>query len=219
MTSEKRPIKVAIVEDNHFVRMALAQIINESDGFELCGTYCNGEEAVNKIVENIPDIVLMDINMGEMDGIEAVRRLKILNPDIQYMMCTVYEDDEKIFKALSFGANGYILKKTKPTELLAAISDMYHGGAPMSSQIASKVVTSFRDKAYAKGKDFDMLSPRETEILKEIVKGRLDKEIAESLDISYETVKKHIHHIYKKLHINNRVEAFNKFYGKISQSE
>ena len=213
MSSDHYTIKVAIVEDNHFIRMALGQIIDEAEGYMLCGSYMNGEEAVEKILANVPDIVLMDINMGEMNGVEAVKRIRQLDARIQFLMCTVYEDDNKIFDALSAGANGYILKKTKPAELLAAIHDLYHGGAPMSSQIASKVVASFRGKELSKGGDCDVLSPRESEILQELVKGRLYKEIADQMHISYETVKKHVFHIYKKLHVNNRVEAFNKFYG------
>ena len=213
MNSNHSTIKVAIVEDNHFIRETLGQIINEAHGYLLCGSYMNGEEAVEKILKNVPDIVLMDINMGEMNGVEAVKRIKQLDAHIQFLMCTVYEDDDKIFGALSSGANGYILKKTKPSELLASIHDLYNGGAPMSSQIASKVVASFRGKELSKADDCDVLSPRESEILQELVKGRLYKEIADQMHISYETVKKHVFHIYKKLHVNNRVEAFNKFYG------
>jgi len=184
--------------------MALGQIVEEADGYTLCGSYMNGEEAVENILTNVPDIVLMDINMGEMNGIETVKRIKHLDDRIQFLMCTVYEDDDKIFDALASGANGYILKKTKPSDLLSAIYDLYNGGAPMSSQIASKVVASFRERESSVTGDCDLLSPRESEILQELVKGRLYKEIADQMHISYETVKKHVFHIYKKLHVNNR---------------
>jgi RNA polymerase sigma factor (sigma-70 family) len=130
------------------------------------------------------------------------------------MMCTVYEDDEKIFDALAAGASGYILKKTKSAELVAAIRDLYEGGAPMSGPIASRVVASFRKKEESKDSvSLESLSAREHEILELLVKGRLYKEISSTLGISQETVRKHVYNIYKKLHVNNRVEAYNKFYG------
>lgn len=206
-------IKVSIVEDNHFIRMALSQIIDEADGFELISSYQNGEDAVEGIAINAPDVVLMDINLGEMSGIDSIRHIKQFNKHVQFLICTVYEDDDKIFEALLSGANGYILKKAKPVELLKAISDLYHGGSPISSQIASKVIAVFRDRVMLKNSDCDVLSKRESEILQELVKGKLYKEIAENQGICYETVKKHVFNIYKKLHVNNRVEAFNKYYG------
>lgn len=169
--------------------------------------------------DNLPDIVLMDINMGKMSGIEAVRQLKQKCPSIRFMMCTVYEDDEKIFEALAAGASGYILKKTKPAELVAAIKDLFEGGAPMTSQIANRVVASFRRKEDNRDKVLlESLSDREYEILELLVKGRLYKEIAATLQISPETVRKHVYNIYKKLHVNNRVEAYNKFYGNGERS-
>jgi DNA-binding NarL/FixJ family response regulator len=164
-------------------------------------------------------VVLMDINLGGMSGIECVRVLKPMYPDILYMMCTVYEEDEKIFEALSAGANGYILKKTAPGKLLEAIKELNEGGAPMSSQIARKVVAAFRGKTVAEGpvqedKSINILSGREKEILEHLSKGLLYKEIANNLFISPETVRKHVYHIYEKLHVNNRVEAVNKYFGR-----
>lgn len=207
-------ISVSIVEDNHFIRMALEQILLNSEGYDVLAVYGSGEEAVDKMPNNVPDIVLMDINMGKMSGIEAVRQIKQKCPTVRFMMCTVYEDDEKIFEALAAGANGYILKKTKPAELVAAIRDLYDGGAPMTSQIASRVVASFNKKEGVRDLELmESLSVREYEILALLVKGRLYKEIAVALEISAETVRKHVYNIYKKLHINNRVEAYNKFYG------
>jgi RNA polymerase sigma factor (sigma-70 family) len=194
--------------------MALEQILMNAVGYDVVALYGSGEEAVDKIPDEIPDVVLMDINMGKMSGIEAVRIIKEKCPSIQFMMCTVYEDDEKIFDALAAGASGYILKKTKSAELVAAIRDLYEGGAPMSGQIASRVVASFRKKEESRDIVLlESLSAREHEILEFLVKGRLYKEIASTLGISQETVRKHVYNIYKKLHVNNRVEAYNKFYG------
>lgn len=213
MISAVSNIRVSIVEDNKFIKLALEQIIVNSEGHEMVGSFESGEDAVENIPALKPDVVLMDINMGVMNGIEAVRILKVKCPEILFMMCTVYEDDEKIFEALAAGASGYILKKTKPADLVAAISDLYAGGAPMSSQIASKVVASFRKKEELKNSEIENLSSRESEILEHLVKGRLYKEIASELEISQETVRKHVYHVYKKLHVNNRVEAFHKYYG------
>jgi RNA polymerase sigma factor (sigma-70 family) len=214
MEETQRNIRVSIVEDNHFIRMALEQILMNAVGYDVVALYGSGEEAVDKIPDEIPDVVLMDINMGKMSGIEAVRIIKEKCPSIQFMMCTVYEDDEKIFDALAAGASGYILKKTKSAELVAAIRDLYEGGAPMSGQIASRVVASFRKREESRDIVLlESLSAREHEILEFLVKGRLYKEIASTLGISQETVRKHVYNIYKKLHVNNRVEAYNKFYG------
>ena len=194
--------------------MALEQILMNAVGYDVVALYGSGEEAVDKIPDEIPDVVLMDINMGKMSGIDAVRIIKEKCPSIQFMMCTVYEDDEKIFDALAAGASGYILKKTKAAELVAAIRDLYEGGAPMSGQIASRVVASFRKREESRDTALlESLSAREHEILELLVKGRLYKEIASTLVISQETVRKHVYNIYKKLHVNNRVEAYNKFYG------
>lgn len=209
-----RNIRVSVVEDNHFIRIALEQILINSDGYDFVAMYSSAEEAVDKMPNEIPDVVLMDINMGKMSGIEAVRILKQKCPSIKFMMCTVYGDEEKIFDALSAGASGYILKKTKPVELVASIRDLHERGAPMSSQIANKVVASFRKKEENREDVLlERLSAREYEILELLVKGRLYKEISSTLNISQETVRKHVYNIYKKLHINNRVEAYDKFHG------
>lgn len=212
-------ITVCIVDDNKDIRSALEQIIIMSDGYRLLGSFSSAEEAIEKIPALSPQVVLMDINLGGMSGIECVRQLKPMHPDTLYMMCTVYEEDEKIFEALSAGANGYILKKTAPGKLLEAIRELSEGGAPMSSQIARKVVTAFRGKSVADGplpedKSINILSSREREILEHLAKGLLYKEIANNLYISPETVRKHVYHIYEKLHVNNRVEAVNKYFGR-----
>ena len=212
-------ITVCIVDDTKDIRMALEEIVSMADGFNLLGSFSSGEEALDKLPELHPKVVLMDINLGGISGIECVRQLKPKNPDILFMMCTVYEEDEKIFEALNAGANGYILKKTSPAKLLEAIHELYEGGAPMSSQIARKVVAEFRKKTAAEGNNPDnalahVLSNREKEILEWLAKGMLYKEIASQLFISPETVRKHVYHIYEKLHVGNRIEAVNKYYGR-----
>ena len=209
-------ISVAIVEDNHDIRNALEQIVDMADGYILAGSCANGEEAIVNIPFFKPQVVLMDINLGGISGIEAVRVLKENHPDILFMMCTVYEEDEKIFEALNAGANGYVLKKTAPDKLLDAIRELYEGGAPMSSQIARKVVTTFQNKNMAAitPDSLGVLSKREKEILEMLSKGLLYKEIADQLFISPQTVRKHVYHIYEKLHVGNRVEAVNKFFGR-----
>lgn len=209
-------IKVAIVEDNQFMRMALEEIISKSDGFEITGVFNCAEDAVKEIPLNQSDVVLMDINLGGMNGIEAITNLKEKCPLMKFMVCTIYEDNENVFDALTAGANGYILKQTKPQDLLESIREIMDGGAPMSKQIASKVVASFRKKEQTKDQIVECLSNREYEILDRLIKGLLYKEIALELNISTETVRKHVYHIYKKLHVNNRVEAYNKFHGNSS---
>lgn len=211
-------ISVCIVEDNKDIRLALEQIVVMSEGYQLLGSFASASEAIAHIPLLMPDVVLMDINLGEGEsGIDCVRSLKADFPEILFMMCTVYEDDEKIFEALSAGASGYILKKTAPQKLLEAIKELHAGGAPMSSQIARKVVAAFQQKAsQANGNEetLSSLSNREREILEHLARGMLYKEIAASLFISQETVRKHVYHIYEKLHVNNRVEAINKFFGR-----
>lgn len=207
-------ISVCIVEDNRDILHALEEIIMMADGYELLGSFTSAEDAVYGIPTLHPNVVLMDINLGKMDGIECVKRIKPDHPDILFMMCTVYEEDEKIFEALAAGANGYILKKTSPSKMLEAIKELNEGGAPMSSQIARKVVTAFQKAPSSNSAQIDKLSNREAEILELLAKGLLYKEIAASLNIAQETVRKHVYHIYEKLHVNNRVEAVNKFYGR-----
>lgn len=211
-------ITVCIVDDTKDIRSALEQIVTMSEGYRLLGSCATAEEALVKIPDLKPQVVLMDINLGEGEsGIDVVKQLKADYPEILFMMCTVYEDDEKIFEALSAGASGYILKKTAPHKLLEAIRELQEGGAPMSSQIARKVVQAFQqNKAGTEATDnsLSVLSNREKEILELLAKGMLYKEIAASLFISQETVRKHVYHIYEKLHVNNRVEAINKFFGR-----
>jgi DNA-binding NarL/FixJ family response regulator len=210
-------IPVAIVEDNNDIRLALEQIIEASEDYCLSGSCISGEEALIKLPILAPKVVLTDIGLGGMSGIEVVRELKISHPEILFMMCTIYDEDEKIFEALSAGASGYILKKTSPAKLLEGIKELIEGGAPMSSQIARKVVAAFQTRPAPSLPDesaLDILSKREKEILEMLSTGLLYKEIAEKLSISSETVRKHVYHIYEKLHVSNRIEAVNKFFGR-----
>jgi DNA-binding NarL/FixJ family response regulator len=219
------PISVCIVDDNQDIRSALEQIIQMSENCLLLGSFITAEDAIQKIPLLKPNVVLMDINLDEGgSGIDCVRKLKPENPEILFMMCTVYEEDEKIYEALRAGANGYILKKTAPLKLLEAIKELYEGGAPMSSLIARKVVAAFSQRkpaetlvsseATAAAGNIRILSSREKEILELLSRGMVYKEIAAQLFISAETVRKHVYHIYEKLHVNNRVEAVNKFFGR-----
>jgi DNA-binding NarL/FixJ family response regulator len=215
-------ISVCIVDDTSDIRLALEEIVRLSNEFNLVGSFSSGEDAVKKIPLLQPNVVLMDINLGGISGIECVRRLKPENKGVLFMMCTVYEEDEKIFEALNAGASGYILKKTSPAKLLDAIRELHEGGAPMSAQIARKVVAVFQQKnnlpalgrSAADSDSLKTLSNREMEILVLLSKGMLYKEIAAQLFISQETVRKHVYHMYEKLHVNNRIEAVNKYFGR-----
>ena len=209
-------ISVGIVEDNHDIRNALEQIIESANGYSLTCSCVNGEDALAKLPIFLPKVVLMDITLGGINGIEVVKELKTSCPDMLFMMCTIYEEDEKIFEALSAGASGYIIKKTTPAKILDAIRELYEGGAPMSSQIARKVVSVFQNKQSNTNAEYilDVLTKREKEILEMLSKGLLYKEISDQLNISSETVRKHVYNVYAKLHVSNRIEAVNKFFGR-----
>jgi DNA-binding NarL/FixJ family response regulator len=201
-------IKVAIVEDEEDINLGLSHLIRMSEGFE-CRAYLNAEDALLGIQKQPVDVVLMDINLPEMNGIECTRLLKQKYPKMQIMMCTVYEDDEKIFKAIAAGASGYILKRTEPAKLVESIRDLYNGGAPMSSQIARKVISSLQ-QLQKSDLENDPLSEREKEVLELLGKGFRNKDVADQLFISISTVKSHVHKIYEKLHVTSRIEAVNK---------
>lgn len=210
-------IKVCIVDDNSQLRSTLQEIISMSEDYQCVGTMATAEQAIREIPEIKPDVVLMDINLGTLEsGIDCVRVLKPQLPATNFMMCTVYEEDEKIFEALRAGASGYILKKTTPSILLHAIRELYEGGAPMSSQIARKVVAAFSQQGAQREnpEEISKLTNREKEILEWLSKGLTYKEIAANLFLSPETIRKHVYHIYEKLHVTNRVEAVNKFFGR-----
>jgi DNA-binding NarL/FixJ family response regulator len=207
------PISVSIVEDSDQVRTTLARLINRAEGFTCLSQYGSAEAALEGLPGEKPDVVLMDINLPGMNGVECVRRLKQTVPSIQVMMLTVYEDTENIFAALAAGATGYLLKRTSTAELLAAIRDVQRGGSPMTTHIARKVVQSFQRQG-ASAQQTENLSPREQEVLDFLAKGFLYKEIAENLGISYETVHTYIRRIYEKLQVRTRTEAVAKFLGR-----
>jgi RNA polymerase sigma factor (sigma-70 family) len=203
-------ITVSIVEDDARVRESLAGLISRAPGFECVSHYPTGEEALAEIPKKKPAVVLMDINLPGMSGIDCVRKLKAVEPSCQIVMLTVYENTEQIFKALANGASGYLLKSTPPEELLSAVQDVHRGGSPMTSHIARKVVQSFQQSAPS-SKATDNLSPREQEVLELLAKGFLYKEIADQLHISFETVHTYIRRIYEKLQVRSRTEAVAKY--------
>ena len=207
------PIKVAIVEDNEKIRAGLAVLVDGSPLFSCVATYANAEDALEHLPRKKPDVVLMDIGLPKMSGIECVEKLRERAPDIQVMMLTVYEDDDRIFKSLIAGASGYILKNTMPAELFEAIKDVHNGGSPMSNLIARRVVRTFQQMGKS-SKELENLSGRETEILSYVAKGYQDKEVAQKLFLSVETVRKHLRNIYQKLHVRSRTEAVLKFLKK-----
>lgn len=203
-------IKVGIVEDDDDIRRTLELIVKGTPGLE-CVCVCeNGNVAVESVPKSNCDVVLMDINMPGISGIDCVRILKEKSPKTQFMMCTVYEEDEKIFSALRAGASGYIIKKTPPAQLLEAIREIYEGGAPMSPAIARRVVQAFKPGKSELSDETISLTEREKEILILLSKGFRYKEIAGQLSISLDTVKRHAHNIYEKMHVQSRTDAINK---------
>jgi len=203
-------INVAIVEDNRSFRDKLANYLNETPGYH-CVCACDSAEDALKIIPRLlPDVVLMDIHLPSMSGVDCTRKLKELCPSVQILILTVYEDNDRIFGALKAGASGYLLKRADPADILRAIQEVKQGGAPMSSQIASRVVESFRETAPDPHK-YEKLSHREEEILQQLAKGYSSKEIGAHFSISITTVNTHLHHIYEKLHVRSRTEAVLKF--------
>jgi DNA-binding NarL/FixJ family response regulator len=206
-------ISVAIVEDDVPAREILAGWIRSADGFKLVSEYDDAESAIADLPGLKPSVVLFDINLPGINGIECVRKLKPRLPDTQFVMVTVYEDVNHIFDALAVGASGYLLKQTKRQELLDALRDVHAGGSPMSSQIARKVVQSFRrhESETAGGGDEMALSQREREVLELLARGFLYKEIADKLQIGVATVNTYIRRIYEKLHVRSRAQAVAKY--------
>jgi DNA-binding NarL/FixJ family response regulator len=207
------PIRISIVDDNDQIREGLSVLINGSTGFQCVATYATAENALKYLPAQKPDVVLMDIQLPGMSGIECVRELKRLLPELQIMMLTIYEDDDNVFKSIVAGASGYVLKKTPPSELLDAISDLHNGGSPMSDRIARKVVQAFQQMGKS-SKETENLTQREYEILSYVAKGYQDKEIAEKFFLSSETVRTHLRNIYKKLNVRSRTEATLKYLHK-----
>jgi len=208
------PISISIVEDNDKLRGTLAKLIGRTEGFRFFSDYASAEEALAELPKVKPEVVLMDINLPGINGVECVRKLKQILPQTQVMMLTVYEDTENIFNALAAGANGYMLKRTPTKELIEAIREVHRGGSPMTTHIARMVVQSFQKPvtaAAASGGEISDLSEREQQVLDLLAQGLIYKEIAEKLDIGYETVHTYIRRIYEKLQVRTRTEAVAKF--------
>jgi DNA-binding NarL/FixJ family response regulator len=213
MVERVEKIRVIIVEDDREMREGLELIVRSNPSLECIATCPSGEEALETIPGLVPDIVLMDIHLPGISGIECVKKLKPALAFTQFMMCTVYEDNEKVFDSLCAGATGYLLKNSPPSKITESIVDLFHGGSPMSSVIARKVIQAFRPTAEP-AKDLEKLTNREREMLDLLSKGFRYKEIADQLCISFETVRTHIHHIYEKLHVQSRTEALNKAFPR-----
>jgi DNA-binding NarL/FixJ family response regulator len=210
MQTESAMTRIVIVEDNTVVRSSLEELVNSIPKCECVGCCASGEEALRLVPRLAPDLVMMDIHLPNLSGIECTAKLKEQMPGLAVLILTVYEDEGKIFQALKAGAQGYILKRSDPREIVHAIEEVLAGGAPMTSSIARKVVESFRTPATAQdpGKD---LSRRENEILNALARGLSNKEIAAELSINIETVRWHLKQIYDKLHVHGRTEAALKF--------
>jgi len=207
---EDRQITVGIVEDDAIIRDSLIKLLGSVPGFRCVGACSTGEEAIRRFSELKPQVVLMDIHLPQASGIECTRRLKDLLPATQILILTVYEDSENIYQALKAGASGYLLKRSEPEEIVHALKDVYEGGAPMTAQIARKVVQSFSEQTHGMNLAVK-LTEREEEILSMLAKGYANKEIADKMSISTSTARTHLRHIYEKLHVRSRTEAILKF--------
>jgi len=212
----EKVIKVAVVEDAKDIRESLQTLIAGMPGFSCAGAYASGEAAIAGIPAVVPDVVLMDINLPGISGVEAVRLLKGKFPAINFLMCTIFKDDENIFQSLKAGAGGYILKSSSTLKILEAIKEVYEGGAPMSATIARQVIESFHKLPKDILVKHAELTPREIEILRLLSEGLLCKEVADRLEVTPQTVRNHCNNIYKKLQVNTRVEAMNIVFGKRS---
>jgi DNA-binding NarL/FixJ family response regulator len=203
-------ITVSIIEDDVPAREILAEWVRRAEGFQCVSEHADAESALEALPREKPAVVLVDINLPGMNGIECIRRLKPVLPQTQFVMLTVYEDDNHIFKALAVGASGYLLKQTPRQMLLTALKEVFAGGSPMSSSIARKVVQSFCRPVMGSG-NAASLSPREQEVLELLARGFLYKEIADSLQLSVQTVNTYIRRIYEKLHVRSRAQAIARY--------
>ncbi len=202
----EKTITTSIVEDMRDIREGLATLINFTEGFKCSGAFRSMEEAISRIKGNVPDVLLSDIGLPGMDGIEGIKILKEQYPDMTVLMLTVYDDDERIFDAICAGASGYLLKRTSPAKILENIREAVSGGAPMSPEVASKVIKLFREIRPPERVEYD-LTPHETRLLKLLVEGHNYTTAAEQLSVSYNTIKFHMRHIYEKLQVHSKSEA------------
>jgi DNA-binding NarL/FixJ family response regulator len=207
------PITLVLIEDDQKTRKSLAELLRSESRVQCVGAYPDGETAVREIPQIKPEVALIDINLPGMSGIECVERLKKLLPKLQVLMLTKYEESDLIFSSLRAGASGYLLKKMLTVELISAIEQVYAGGAPMTMQIARKVVEHFT-RIKSPGADLEKLTPREHEVLALLAKGFLYKEISDQLGISLHTFRTHQRAIYEKLHVHSRTEATVKYFGR-----
>ena len=205
--------RVGIFEDNNTLRISLVNLFNETEGMQCVVSERNLRNIVSELSKTQPEIVLMDIGLPDISGIEGVRTIKSNFPHIQVLMFTVFEDDEKIFEAIRSGASGYLLKKTSPQQIIAAIHELHQGGAPMSASIARKVIHSFQAPSFQSLKEYE-LTPREMEVLYSLVDGLSYKKIADKYSISISTVQTHISNVYQKLHVHSKSQAVAKALGK-----
>ncbi len=203
-------IKVAIVDDDEGIRSSLVTLIRRAAALQLTGDYPDAETAMKEIPRNVPDVVLMDINLPGIKGMECVRQLKVQLPTVQFLMLTVYEDSESLFASLKAGASGYLLKRTASARLLEAIRDVHVGGAPMTPQLARRVVQFF-SKPAEKTSPVSLLTPGEKEFLDQLANGYAYKEIADRMKISIDTVRSYVRTVYEKLHVHSRTEAVVKY--------
>ncbi|PYI87919.1 MAG: DNA-binding response regulator [Verrucomicrobia bacterium] len=201
-----KPIKVAIIEDNDPLREAYVAILNGTEGFRCIGDFRTGEAAIEKIPRLQPEVVLVDIGLPKLSGIDCIRELKGLLNETQFLALTINQDPQTIFQALEAGASGYLLKRQRPAKILEAIEEVHGGGAPMSSAIARLVVQTFHERGHTR-REQEGLTKREHEILEHLAKGSRSKEIAEQLRVSVDTVHTHLRHIYEKLHVHSRAAA------------
>ena len=199
-------LKVSLVEDDAGTRESLVKMIARSPRFECIGAYASAEQALREVPRNLPDVLLMDIKLPGRSGIDCTATLKVAHPDLRVLILTTYDESEQIFDALRAGANGYLLKRSRPAELLRAIEEVHGGGAPMSTAIARLVVAYFHQLPRP-ASDVEKLTAREREVLEQLAQGRLYKEVAEHLSISLSTVNSHVETIYRKLHVQTRTEA------------
>jgi DNA-binding NarL/FixJ family response regulator len=210
ISSEVMQIKVSVVDDDEGIRTSLAALIRRAPNFKLVGDYADAESALKEIPRHPPDVVLMDINLPGMNGVECVRQLKAVAPSVQVLMLTVYEDSDSLFNSLKAGASGYLLKRTASERLLEAVRDVHAGGSPMTPQLARRVVQFF-SKTSGEQSSVAKLTPGEKEFLDQLAKGYAYKEIADRMNISIDTVRSYVRTVYEKLHVHSRTEAVVKY--------
>ena len=216
VAAEKKVIQVALVEDDEEIRANLTHVFRRSPDFRLLGSFPDAESAMVDLPHYPVDAVLMDINLPGIDGVECVRRLKPRMPKVQFIMLTIYEDGNRLFKSLMAGANGYMLKRTSPAQLLAAVKEAHTGGVPMTPEMARRVAKYFQDLPRPTS-DVERLTRREVDVLEQLAKGYRYKEIEENLQISTGTLRSYITNVYEKLHVHSRTEAVVKYLNRQEQ--